>query len=285
MRYLLGFICALALGGLGLLGCGDDAGPGDAPAMIDVLVTNDDGIGAEGIDALVEALRAEPMVQVTVVAPAADQSGTSDMTTDGPVSGTSSMTASGFAGTAVDGFPADCVIYALEEVLDEAPDLVVSGVNAGQNVGAYIDGTGVDGIITGSGTIGAARTAARCGIPAVAVSQGDALLILDGIPPDFPAGVEQALAWFRANRDAAAAGTLSADTITNINIPTCSSGGAIRGVEDVPPTTSWPTLGKTQDCLSTLTEPANDVEAFEHGFVAVSDVSLGDTTTCQATLP
>ena len=93
MRYLFGFLCVCALG---VMGCGETAGAG--PAMIQVLVTNDDGIAAPGIDALVEALRAEPMVELTVVAPDGNRSGSGDTTTEGPVNGVAATTESGFAG-------------------------------------------------------------------------------------------------------------------------------------------------------------------------------------------
>jgi hypothetical protein len=83
------------------------------PALT-ILVTNDDGIGAPGIDALVTALSALPDVEIVVVAPAENQSGSSDKTTDGEVTATAGATTSGVAGTAVAGFPADSVIYALD---------------------------------------------------------------------------------------------------------------------------------------------------------------------------
>ncbi len=86
----------------------------------------------------------------------------SDRTTQGGAAYAEGQTASGVAGTAVDGFPADTIDVALDE-LGLEPDLVVSGVNEGQNTGplAYI-----------SGTVGAARAAVRRGIPAVAGSAG-----------------------------------------------------------------------------------------------------------------
>jgi 5'-nucleotidase len=259
MRYLFGFICVLALG---VMGCGETAGTG--PAMIQVLVTNDDGIAAPGIDALVEALRAEPMVELTVVAPDGNRSGSGDTTTEGPVNGVAATTESGFAGTAVDGFPADAVIYALEEVLSSPPDLVMSGINQGQNLACGIDD---------SGTVGAARTASRRGIPALALSQG-----FGTNPMDYPAGVEQALNWFRENRDAAAAGTLSASTVPNINIPSCAE-GSVRGLLSVTPATE-PSRFEAQDCLSTIETPANDLDAFANGFATISQVPLEGDSIC-----
>lgn len=121
--------------------------------MTDVLLTNDDGIDADGLAALYEELRA--LGDVTVVAPAENQSGVgrdrSQYVTrdDHPW------------GYAVDGTPADCVAYALRG-LDTEFDLVVSGANHGPNLGAYVLGR--------SGTVGAAMEAAFLGTPAVAVS-------------------------------------------------------------------------------------------------------------------
>ncbi|MEY3361923.1 MAG: hypothetical protein RL531_1642 [Actinomycetota bacterium] len=143
-----------------LVACGgsdDDAGgePTQPTARIpnlEILVTNDDGYAAPGIDALVERLRDLPGVEITVVAPATNQSGTSDRTTPGDVSALTAAkvaTTSGYPATAVTGFPADSVNYALD-VLDLDPDLVVAGSNAGQNLGV---------VAPISGTVGAARTA------------------------------------------------------------------------------------------------------------------------------
>src|SRR3954447_11913401 len=71
-----------------------------------VLVTNDDGVGAPGIDALVERLRTLPNVELTVVAPATNQSGTADRFSTTPLTTTSATTQHGYPATAVNGFPA-----------------------------------------------------------------------------------------------------------------------------------------------------------------------------------
>ncbi len=94
-------------------------------------MTNDDGIGAPGIDSLVNTLLALENVEIKLAAPAENQSGSSDKTTEGEVVWADSSTASGYAGIAVYGFPADSLRVAIEE-LDITPDLVVSGVNQGQ---------------------------------------------------------------------------------------------------------------------------------------------------------
>lgn len=117
-------------------GAGGTGGSSDGPLRI--LITNDDGVGAPGIDAMVEGLRGDPRNDVTVCAPAEERSSTGDQTTPTPppLQATETTTASGYPATAVDGFPADSVLYALENLYrDSTPHVVLSGINAGQNVG------------------------------------------------------------------------------------------------------------------------------------------------------
>ena len=80
-----------------------------AAETLDILVSNDDGYDAEGIDAVVEALIALPDTNVTVVAPAENQSGSGGNTTPGELTATDEETLSGYPVTAVQGFPADAV--------------------------------------------------------------------------------------------------------------------------------------------------------------------------------
>ena len=96
------------------------------PHPLEVLVSNDDGVGAPGIDTVVEALRVVPNVHVTVSAPATNQSGAGSKFTDGPVSASDAETASGYPAWSVEGFPVDAVRYALR-TRHVNPDLVVSG--------------------------------------------------------------------------------------------------------------------------------------------------------------
>ncbi|HEX5615728.1 MAG TPA: 5'/3'-nucleotidase SurE [Acidimicrobiia bacterium] len=229
------------------------------PEVLRILVTNDDGVGADGIDAVVEALRALDAVEVTVVGPAENQSGTSDNTTAGTVPVSETTTVSGYPAIAVDGFPADSVTYALDEVLDETPHLVVSGSNEGQNIGPLVDV---------SGTVGAARTAARRGIPALAVSQGL------GEPPQFSVSAELVVSWVEEHRaelldhDAAAGPT----TVANLNVPSCPT-PEVRGVVEVPVASEFGANDPfTVDCASTLEDPVDDVTAFVNGYAALSEL-------------
>jgi 5'-nucleotidase len=229
--------------------------------VLDVLVSNDDGYAAEGIDVLVEALRAEPSVEVTVVAPAEDRSGSGDQTTPGEVATQEVETASGYPAVAVEGFPADTINVALDQ-LDVAPDLVVSGINEGQNLGP---------VVQVSGTVGAARTAGRRGIPALAVSQG----LADTL--DYDVGVEFALDWVRERRDELDDQDEPAAEpvpVANLNVPSCATGD-VRGQVEVPAVQDT-TLDQFQvDCTSTETGQPDDVGAFTAGYATLSEVDPG----------
>jgi 5'/3'-nucleotidase SurE len=236
--------------------------PGSASAAtgssgLRVLVTNDDGVMAPGIDVLVKALRKLPDVVLTVVAPAENQSGTGDRATPDPASLTTSKTttAGGFPAVAVNGFPADAVIWALAGGVPQRPDLVVSGINSVENIGSSA---------ALSGTVGAARTAARNGVRALAVSQGS------GDPPNYPAAARRARAWVTSHRQAIVArrGKAAGDLVgvDNLNVPTCTS-GAVRGLVRVPVSTRGPSK---PDCTSTASAPVDDAEGFAAGYATLS---------------
>lgn len=234
-----------------------------APAVepLVVLVTNDDGIGATGIDVLVNALLEVDDLEVVVVAPAANQSGSSDKTTPGGASYAAGSTASGVEGTAVDGFPADTIGVALDE-LGLAPDLVVSGINEGQNTGP---------LAYASGTVGAARTAARRGIPAVAGSAGL------GEDAEYAAAAERVVAWIGSHRDDLMGGTVPVDTITSINVPTCTIGSIRDGSIEVPLAAAFPDGVDpfTSDCtIENVAPPADDVAAVASGYAAETLVPI-----------
>jgi 5'-nucleotidase len=121
-----------------------------------ILVSNDDGYFAPGITLLAEALR--QLGEVTVVAPERDRSGASNsLTLDRPL--TVRRAPNGYF--SVNGTPTDCVHIAVTGLLDFTPDVVVSGVNLGANMG--------DDTIY-SGTVAAAVEGYLLGIPSVAVS-------------------------------------------------------------------------------------------------------------------
>lgn len=218
-----------------------------------IVVTNDDGVDAPGINALVEALRALPDITLRVVAPADNQSGTFDRRSPAPPGWKYSLTAGGFPAIAVLGFPADSVDTALREFAWK-PDLVIAGINDGQNIGPLVDI---------SGTVGAARTAARAGVPALAASQGL------GDPPDFASGVQQVLAWVKSFRNRPA--RPSEPTVTNFNVPTCTS-GEVRGVATVDVATD--AEGRNvlvSDCVGNSPDVfTDDIDAFMNGWATLS---------------
>ena len=138
--------------------CGGTA-PEPSSKPLKILVSNDDGIDAPGILALAEALR--PLGTVTVAAPRDPRSGVSHgVTSDRPIAVLESER-QGATWFSIDALPATCVRLALEKLLPERPDLVVSGINWGENLGA---------VTFYSATVAAAREAALLGFPAIAVN-------------------------------------------------------------------------------------------------------------------
>jgi 5'-nucleotidase len=121
-----------------------------------LLITNDDGILARGIECLCAA--AEPLGEVTVVAPDREQSATShSLTLHHPLR----PIKRGERRWQVDGTPTDCVMLALEALMPERPDFVLSGINHGQNMGEDV---------LYSGTVAAAMEGLSLGVPAIAIS-------------------------------------------------------------------------------------------------------------------
>src|ERR1700726_5775 len=124
--------------------------------MPHILLTNDDGIHAEGLRMLAGAFAG--FADVSIVAPSSEQSGKAQsLTLRQPII----CHPAGEREWAVDGTPADCVIVALHKLLPEKVDLVISGINFGANLGENV---------YYSGTVGAAREAALHHIPALAIS-------------------------------------------------------------------------------------------------------------------
>jgi len=125
-----------------------------------ILITNDDGIHAAGLLALRVALA--PLGEVVAIAPERPRSACGHaITLHKPLRLTSVKLADGAEGFATNGTPADCVALGTSEHLGRRPDLVVSGINLGPNLG-------VDMFY--SGTVAAAMEAAICGLPAFAIS-------------------------------------------------------------------------------------------------------------------
>ncbi|MBI5062078.1 MAG: 5'/3'-nucleotidase SurE [Desulfatitalea sp.] len=125
-----------------------------------ILLTNDDGIHAPGLWALHRALKSEH--ELIVVAPERERSAVGHgITLHKPLRAYKVTINAGDEGWAVTGTPADCVKLSMVELLDQHPDLVISGINPGANVGVNLNY---------SGTVAAAKEAALYGVPALAVS-------------------------------------------------------------------------------------------------------------------
>jgi 5'-nucleotidase len=231
-----------------------------AAAVITVLVTNDDGVKAPGIDAMVQALRKVKGVTVKVVAPATNQSGTGGKTTAGSVTFTNATTASGYPAVSVNGTPADSANVAFTQ-LHLAPNVVISGINALQNLGPIVDL---------SGTVGAARVGARNGLPALAVSSGA------GKAYDFATAARYAVDWLASVRSSLPKGPSStAASVVSLNVPSCNK-GKVRGELKLPQQTKLlagqSDLG-TSNCLSKL-HPTTEVAAFSAGYATLVPLPL-----------
>jgi len=125
-----------------------------------ILLTNDDGFHAPGLQRLWQEL--SPLTEVLIVAPESEQSAVGHAITLSTPLKVSRVEDNGrLVGYAVNGTPADCVKIAVTELLDEPPELVISGINHGGNLGTCV---------IYSGTVSAATEAAIMGLPAIAVS-------------------------------------------------------------------------------------------------------------------
>ncbi|MGD2186921.1 MAG: 5'/3'-nucleotidase SurE [Desulfobacterales bacterium] len=127
---------------------------------MDILLTNDDGIYAPGLGALYKRLTARH--SVSVIAPDREQSAIGHaITLNEPLRANKVSINGAFQGYSVTGTPADCIKMGVLEILDSKPDMVISGINPGANVGVNINY---------SGTVAAAKEATLYGMLAIAVS-------------------------------------------------------------------------------------------------------------------
>lgn len=180
-----------------------------------ILLTNDDGIQAVGLRSLYHALiRAGH--EVSVVAPVTEMSAVGHAVTLAAPLRVKTFEEQEFVGQGVSGTPADCVKLGLTTLLSSQPDLVVSGINAGANVG-------VD--ILYSGTVSAATEGALMGLPALAVS-------FDGFSPqdlsaqgDFTASFLSKVDW----------DGLPKHCVLNLNFPDLPM-GEVKGLKVCPQT-------------------------------------------------
>ncbi|MEM6712627.1 MAG: 5'/3'-nucleotidase SurE [Pseudomonadota bacterium] len=175
-----------------------------------ILVTNDDGIHAEGIEHLV-SVADQVGDEVWVVAPETDQSGVAhSLSLNDPMR----LRQTGDRRFAVSGTPTDCVLMAIRHVMPQLPDLILSGFNRGQNLAEDI---------TYSGTVAAAIEGTLLGIKSIALSQ--AYSFAPDINPPYETGEALAPDIVRKLLDV----SLPANTFININFPDRAP-DAIEGV-------------------------------------------------------
>jgi 5'-nucleotidase len=162
-----------------------------------ILLTNDDGIDAEGLKTLEGVL--QDLAHLVVIAPDQERSAVSHgLTLHGPLI-LRELKPDHYV---INGTPADCVIYALRHLFVQPPDLVISGINHGANLGDDI---------WYSGTVAAAREASRHGVPSMAVSQA----YKDGKPIRFKDGA----AFIRSLVAAMLQNGLNGEICLNVNLP------------------------------------------------------------------
>jgi 5'-nucleotidase len=187
--------------------------------MLNVLLTNDDGIEAEGLQAMRRALVQDEGVRLAVIAPDGNRSAMArSITTRRPLWVAEVPFADGTVGYATDGTPVDCVrLASLGIITDFKTDLVVSGINHGANLGDDI---------TYSGTVAAALEGVVLGLPAIAVSQQSGAGALD-YRFDGGFGFDIAAAFVARLVERLEDVPLPARTLLNVNVPA----GPPQGVE------------------------------------------------------
>ena len=183
-----------------------------------VLLTNDDGIGAEGLHALRRALAELGDVETHVIVPDSNRSATArSITTRSPLTVEEVELDDGSIAYATDGTPVDCVRFGDLGLVGERPDLIVSGINHGSNLGDDI---------TYSGTVAAALEGIVLGTAAIAISQQSSAREMGFLPGrrfDFAVAARLGAELVRL----LASDPLPAGTLLNVNCPA----GELHGIE------------------------------------------------------
>lgn len=235
-----------------------------------VLITNDNGIDDPKIIALARAF--SQRAETWVVAPSGDRSGsgvTLLLARQGSLEVERRDIGADIQAYAVDGYPADCVILALVGLMkDTPPDLIISGINGGENLGTDW---------MGSGTVGAARVAALAGVPALAVS---------GLDDDLPGAVDAAVDWLVRLAGNDLARDLEPLTYLTVSLPRTVP-DSILGVRftDRAPPMAYPRLepeGETTwrvvaiEPLMSSAPEGSDQEAIDQRYIAVVPMRVGE---------
>jgi 5'-nucleotidase len=176
------------------------------PPPYRILISNDDGVRAPGIAIVAQTLQA--IGQVIIVAPADNQSGKGhSIVTSEPIFRSDLTLPNGLKAISLTATPATTVNVAISNIVDAKPDLVVSGINRGYNLGysSYL-----------SGTVGAARQAVMLGVPAIATSLAES-----GTQRDYVFAAEEVLGVARRVKQWG----LPPNTFLNVNIPIMPADG------------------------------------------------------------
>ncbi len=235
-----------------------------------ILITNDDGIGADGLKALEKIAKALAR-EVWIVAPEHEQSGAGhSLTLRRPLR----IRRLGTRRFAVDGTPTDCVLLAVKEIMKgKRPDLILSGVNHGGNMGEDV---------TYSGTVAAAMEGTLLEVPSLALS-----LALSG---DQKPHWGTCVALMPSLIERLVARSWPANTLLNVNIPNLAAdavrgvrasaqgrrkiGGGITAGRD-PKGRPYYWIGSTRDEDSTV--PGSDLNAVAAGLISVTPIRLDFT--------
>jgi 5'/3'-nucleotidase len=255
-----------------LTGC---AAATEAEVPFHVMLVNDDGIDSPGLAAVAAVLTADPGYRVTVVGPAEQQSGVGHaIVIRREIAIKSYGELGGAPAWSVDATPASVTAVGVTVILqDDLPDLVVSGINKGENIGraAWY-----------SGTLGAAREAVLRGIPAIALS-----LELDwkDPKPDWKAAAAQA----KPLVDMVRSNPLPAGILLNVNFPRdtqAARGYRLASMGLAPDAVSRYEVDREEDGVRFVTsrwaapvgdEPGTDITALAAGFIPVTPLKLDQT--------
>jgi 5'-nucleotidase len=242
-----------------------------------ILVSNDDGVHAPGIAALAQVLQA--IGEVTVIAPAENHSGAGhSIVTSQPIFREDLTLPNGLKAIGLTATPVSTMAVALRNIVAKPrPDLVVTGINRGFNLGfsGYL-----------SGTVGGAREAAMSGIPSIATSLAEA-----GMPRDLVYAAEEVLGVARRVKQYG----LPPLTFLNVSIPAMPSGGykgyvvtsqaALRGGDESFAEMKHPGSGRSV-YWNVYKEGGNgpegtDIWAVANGYVSVTPMKVGETDPSQ----
>ena len=234
--------------------------------MPHILLTNDDGYHAEGLRILADVF--SDIATISVVAPSSEQSGKAQsLTLRQPIV----CHPMGERHWAVDGTPADCVIVAIHKLLPEKPDMIISGINHGANLGENI---------YYSGTVGAAREGALHHIPSIAMS-----LCVRRTEPKFGNSARVA----RAAAEIILKEGLPDQVLLNINVPEPWTGGVKFARQSKKITRNQLTEGKDprgrsyfwlyEQKIDKDVEPDTDYAAIFSGAVSITPLHLDPTHT------